>query len=468
MRLNRGLALLVAGTFFMENLDGTIIATAAPSMAADFGIASVDIHSAITAYLVTLAVGIPLSGWLAERWGARRVFVSAIVVFTVASALCAASTGLGMLTIMRVLQGAGGAMMVPVGRLVVLRSTEKSDLVAAIAYLTWPALLAPVIAPLLGGLFADYASWRWIFLVNIPLGAIALVVAVRLVPSAAGHDPGPADWRGFLLAGVGLAALLLGVDRIGYDPVPWVWVVVGVVIGVAALALAVRHMRASARPLLDFRVLRVVTYRDSTTTGSVFRLVISAVPFLLPLMMQDAFGWSPVRAGGMVIAVFVGNVGIKPVTTPLMRRFGFRTVLIASTTGAVLSIAAFAVLTPTTPTVVFAGLLLASGVFRSVGFTAYNSIQFADIDTGEMSAANTLASSTGQLAAGLGIAVAALALRAAQAGSTVVMPAASLLTAYHVSFLILAAILSVTVIGAVRMAADAGLHVSRPVRPVRT
>ncbi|HEY8788909.1 MAG TPA: MFS transporter [Actinopolymorphaceae bacterium] len=468
MGLNRGLALLVAGTFFMENLDGTIIATAAPSMAADFGIASVDIHSAITAYLVTLAVGIPLSGWLVERLGARRVFVTAIVVFTVASALCAASTGLAMLTVMRVLQGVGGAMMVPVGRLVVLRVTAKADLVTAIAYLTWPALLAPVIAPVLGGLFATYATWRWIFLVNIPLGVVALVVALRLVPSAAGHDPGPADWRGFVLAGLGLAAIILGMDRVGYEPVPWVSVVVSVAIGVAALVLAVRHMLGSSRPLLDFRVLRVVTFRDSTSSGSVFRLVISAVPFLLPLMMQDAFGWSPVRAGGMVIAVFVGNVGIKPVTTPLMRRFGFRTVLIASTVGALFSIASFAVLTPTTPTAAFAGLLLASGVFRSVGFTAYNSIQFADIDAGEMSAANTLAASTGQLASGLGVAVGALGLRGAQAGLTILAPGASLTTAYHVSFLILAAILLVAVYGAVRMAAGAGAHVSRPVRPVRT
>ena len=467
MGLNRGLALLVAGTFFMENLDGTIIATAAPSMAADFGVASVDIHAAITAYLVTLAVGIPISGWLAERWGARRVFVTAIVVFTVASAACAASTGLGMLTVMRILQGLGGAMMVPVGRLLVLRATEKVDLVRAIAYLTWPALLAPVIAPLLGGLFATYASWRWIFLVNIPLGVVALVVAVRLVPAAPGHDPGPADWRGFVLVGVGLAAVILGVDRIGYEPVPWVSVAAFVIIGIAALVLAVRHMLSTRRPLLDFRVLRVVTYRDSTGTGSAFRLVISAVPFLLPLMMQDAFGWSPVRAGGMVIAVFVGNVGIKPVTTPLLRRFGFRTVLIASTVGALLSIGSFAVLTPTTPTAVFAGLLLASGVFRSVGFTAYNSIQFADVDAAAMSAANTLAASTGQLAAGLGVAVGALALRGAKAGMAILAPDASLTTAYHVSFLILAAVLLVAVVGAVRMAADAGAHVSRPVRPAR-
>ncbi len=452
----------------MENLDGTIIATAAPSMAVDFGIASVDIHAAITAYLVTLAVGIPLSGWLVERLGARRVFVTAIVVFTVASTLCATSTGLGMLTAMRVLQGMGGAMMVPVGRLVVLRATAKVDLVTAIAYLTWPALLAPVIAPVLGGLFATYATWRWIFLVNIPLGVVALVIALRLVPSAPGHDPGPVDWRGFVLAGVGLAGVLVGMDKIGYDPVPWLSVLVIIALGVAALVLAVRHMLRTERPLLDFRVLHVVTYRDSTGSGSVFRLVISAVPFLLPLMMQDAFGWSPVRAGAMVIAVFVGNVGIKPVTTPLLRRFGFRTVLIASTIGAFGAIGSFTILTPTTPTVVFAGLLLASGVFRSVGFTAYNSIQFADIDAGEMSAANTLSASAGQLASGLGVAVGALALRGARAGLTILAPDATLTTAYHVGFLILAAILLVAVVGAVRMAADAGVHVSRPVRSART
>jgi len=248
----------------------------------------------------------------------------------------------------------------------------------------------------------------------------ALVIALRLVASAPGHDPGPADWRGFLLVGIGFAAVILGTDRIGYQPVPWVSVVVSVALGTAALVLAVRHMLRTEHPLLDFRVLRVVTYRGSTTTGSVFRLVISAVPFLLPLMMQDAFGWSPVRAGAMVIAVFVGNVGIRPVTTPLMRRFGFRTVLIAGTIGACVSIGSFAVLTPTAPTAAFAGLLLASGVFCSVGFTAYNSIQFADIDAGEMSAANTLAASTGQLASGLGVAVGALALGGGQPGLPII------------------------------------------------
>jgi EmrB/QacA subfamily drug resistance transporter len=452
----RGLALLVAATFFMENLDGTIIATAAPRMAATFGAASVDISAAMTAYLVTVAAGIPASGWLAGRFGTRAVFGSAIVIFTVASGLCAASTTLPMLIVMRVLQGLGGAMMVPVGRLAVLRSTDKRDLVRAIAYLTWPALIAPVLAPALGGMFTEFASWRWIFLVNLPLGVIAGVLAVRMVPADHSGERSRLDWLGFLLTGVSLAGVVLGLQRIGDAHIDWTQVGAALAIGLVTGLLAAGYLWRGTDRLMDLRTLRIRTYRVSTTSGSVFRAVITAVPFLLPLLFQDAFGWTPTESGLVVVAVFVGNVGIKPLTTPIMRRFGFRTVLVGSLAGAALTLVGCGLLTASTPMTLILAVLCLSGVFRSIGFTAYNTIQFADIDRAEMTNANTLASTTQQLAAGLGVAIGAVALRIGVpiAGTTGT-------GAYRVAFILLAASLAVCALEVLRLPVNAGDEVSR-------
>jgi MFS family permease len=456
-RPGRGLALLVAGTFFMENLDGTIIATAAPRIARTFGAAAVDVNVVMTAYLITLAAGIPLSGRLAERWGARGLYCSAIAVFTLASGLCAVSASLPMLTATRVLQGLGGAMMVPVGRLVVLRATERRDLVVAIAYLTWPGLLAPVLAPALGGLFVTYASWRWIFLVNLPFGAVCLAAAVRLVPK--GERPAarpPLDRTGFALTGGGLAAVVLGMERLGGGPVAVPVAILAA--GFGLLAAAVLHLRRSPCPLVDLRTLRIPTFRATMLGGLVFRTMVSAAPFLLPLMFQEAFGWSPLRAGLVVIAVFAGNIGIKPLTTPLMRWFGFRPVLLASTAGLAATFLGCALVSGSTPLWLTVPVLVASGVFRSTGFTAYNTLQFADVGGEDLPAANTLAATGQQLAAGLGVAAGALILRLSG-------PAASALfgdgreAAYRVAFVVLAALSAASAAEAVRMDPRAGAAV---------
>jgi EmrB/QacA subfamily drug resistance transporter len=407
----RGLALLVAGAFFMENLDGTIIATAAPRMADSLGVDSIDLNATITVYLLTLAVFIPVSGWLADRFGARIVFGGAIAVFTLASALCAVSSTLPELTAMRVLQGVGGAMMVPVGRTLVLSATSKTDLMTAIAYLTWPALAAPVIAPVLGGLLVTYASWRWIFVVNLPLGLVAFVIALRRVPDVRRDRPAPLDWWGFALTAAGLSGTVFGFELLTGARVDPVLFTVSMASGAALLAIAVHHLRRSAHPLLDLRVLRVPTFRVTSFGGSLFRLAIGAVPFLLPLMFQEAFGWSPVKAGLMVIAVFVGNLGIKPLATRLMRRFGFRSVLVAADVGSGLTLLLCAFLTAGTPLFLTVVLLVTSGALRSIGFTAYNTIAFADIPADEMTNANTLAAAFQQLTMGLGVAAGSLALR---------------------------------------------------------
>jgi len=464
-RRQLALTLLVAGTFFMENLDGTILATAAPTIGRAYGVDSAAIGIAITAYLVTLAVLIPISGWLTERLGARTVFAGAIAVFTIASALCAVSTDLTQLTAMRVLQGAGGAMMVPVGRLAVLRVTEKRDLVRAIAWLTWPALAAPIFAPLVGGLIVTYAGWQWIFLLNIPLGAVAFVAALRLTPVDIAPTRKPLDWIGFVLTFTGVGGVVVFGALLADSSAPLGAVVVSGVAGAVLTATAIWHLSRTDHPLLDLRAFRIETFRVTHAGGSLFRLTISAVPFLLPLFFQDALGWSPVQAGAVVLALFVGNLVIKPATTPMLTRWGFRSVLVWSTAGAVVTMALSAFIAPVTPIALVVALLLVSGMTRSTGFTAYNTIAFADVPSDEMTGANTLASTVQQIAAGLGVAVGAVALRfGAPVASAVGLDSVS--GAYRVAFLIIAVIALGSVIEAVRLSRTAGENI-RPPRRMR-
>lgn len=459
-RRRLALTLLVAGTFFMENLDGTILATAAPTIGRAFGVGSAAIGIAITAYLVTLAVLIPVSGWLTGRLGARTVFASAIAVFTVASVLCALSTGLAELTVMRVLQGAGGALMVPVGRLAVLRVTEKKDLVAAVAWLTWPALAAPIVAPLLGGLLVTFASWQWIFLLNVPLGVLAFIAALRLTPPESERDRVPLDVPGFVLTFTGVGGVVVFGSLLAAPGAPLAPVIVSGAAGALLSAAAIVHLLRAPHPLLDLRAFRIETFRVTHAGGSLFRLTISAVPFLLPLFFQDALGWSPVQAGAVVLALFVGNLAIKPATTPMLKRWGFRRVLIGATAGAVLSMVLCAFVSSLTPIVLIVVLLVFSGATRSTGFTAYNTIAFADIPSAELTPANTLASTVQQIAAGLGIAVGAVALRAGGALSGIPESTA----AYQVAFLIIGALALGSVVEAVRLSPAAGENIRPPRR----
>jgi MFS family permease len=453
----RSLAFLVAGTLFMQNLDGTIVTTAASSMARSFHVAPSQIAVCVTAYLVTVAALIPVSAWVADRWGARRAFLTAIAVFTGASVLCALSTNLLELSLMRVLQGAGGAMMTPIGRLVVLSATDKSNIIRAIAYLTWPGLLAPVIAPAVGGVLTTYASWHWIFLINLPFGLVALVVALRLMPAVTIERPGRLDWIGFAGAAVALSTLILVAAMLGQPRIPWGQVALLTAICVGSGVLTTRHLLRDPLPLVGLDSLRVRTFRAAQAGGGLFRIGINAMPFLLPLLFQDRFGWSPARAGAVLLFLFVGNLAIKPVTTPLLHRFGFRPVLIATTVGAVLSVAACALLHGSTPVVVIGAVALVGGVFRSIGYTCYNTIAFADIEPPSMNKANTLASTIQQLTQALGIALAAIALKASR-------PFVGAAGTYPFALFAVAAVISLALIGALRLPRGAGDSLRRESR----
>src|SRR5262245_17538830 len=322
-------ALLVAGAFFMENLDGTVIATALPQMANSFGASPVDLNMGMTAYMLTLAVLIPVSGWIADRVGARTVFSSAIALFTFASILCGMSNGLWQFTAARILQGIGGAMMVPVGRLVVLRITEKKDLMRSIAYITWPGLAAPVIGPPAGGFITTYLSWRWIFFLNVPLGIIGIFLALWWIKNDHEHA-GRFDWIGFALAGTACISFMYSLELLGQQVVRWPVAALFLGYGLLGGWIAVRHMRQTAHPLIEFSCLKAQTFAIVIWGGSLFRVAISVSPFLLPLMFQLAFGMNAFQSGLLVLAMFAGNLLMKTVTSPVLRRFGFRTVLMVN------------------------------------------------------------------------------------------------------------------------------------------
>lgn len=404
-------ALLVAGAFFMEFLDGTVIATALPEMARTFGVDAVDLNIGISAYLLTLAVFIPASGWIADRFGARSVFTLALAIFTLSSVGCGMAQSLEGFVAMRVIQGIGGALMVPVGRLAVLRTTPKNQLIKAIATLTWPALVAPIIGPPLGGFITSYADWRWIFYINLPLGLLAMLLAWRLIPRLGDAERRPFDATGFVSTGVAMISLVYAMELLGAQQPDAVLAAVLLLIGGTALLFSLRHFRRSAFPMIRLAALNINTFAVTMYGGSLFRASISAVPFMLPLMFQVGFGMDAFHSGLLVLAVFVGNLTIKPATTPLIRWLGFKKLLLINGLLNVISLLACALLTPQTPVWLILLILYFGGVFRSIQFTGVSTFAFADVPEKEMSYANTLFSTASQLAVGLGITLGAISIR---------------------------------------------------------
>ena len=453
-------ALLVAGAFFMEFLDGTVIATALPDMARDFGVTAVELNIGISAYLITLAVLIPASGWIADRFGARAIFTLALAIFTLASVFCGLSTEVHIFVAMRILQGVGGALMVPVGRLAVLRTTPKHQLIKAIATLTWPALVAPIIGPPLGGFITRYASWHWIFFINVPLGLAAIILALRIIPDIRETERRSFDLTGFITTAVAMVSLVTAMERLG-DRQPQIWPTLALAaLGFGCLLYSIRHFRRAAAPMVRLDALQVPTFRVTMYGGSLFRASISAVPFLLPLLFQVGFGMDPFHSGLLVLAVFVGNLTIKPATTPLIRWLGFRRLLLINGALNVCSLLACALLTPQTPVWAIMLILYLGGVFRSIQFTGVSTLAFADVPAAQMSDANTLFSTASQLAVGLGITLGAIGIRLGeQVGDWLhlsTLPGIS----FRLSFVFIAVICLVGMIDSLHLAKTAGSSVS--------
>ena len=317
-------ALIIATALFMENMDGTVIATSLPAIALDLHQDPIVLKLALTSYMLTLAVFIPASGWVADRFGARTVFCSAIVIFTLGSILCGASSSLSTLIAARVFQGLGGAMMVPVGRLVLLRSVAKSDLVSAMAYLTVPALIGPVAGPPLGGFITTYFHWRWIFWINVPIGVLGVLLSLRFIENLREQAVPRFDFKGFILSGVGLLSLISGLSMIGRGVAPYWLVAAMIAIGALSLAAYVRHANANAGAILDLKLLKIPTFFAGVAGGFIFRIGIGAMPFLLPLLLQVGFGLTPFASGSLTFAAAAGALVMKFTASTALRWFGFR------------------------------------------------------------------------------------------------------------------------------------------------
>ena len=402
--------LIVACALFMENLDSTALATALPAIAASFGESPLELSLAITSYLFALAVFIPISGWVADRFGARRIFRLAIVVFVLGSILCGFSTTIWHLVLARTLQGMGGAMMVPVGRLVLLRSVAKADLVRAMAWLTMPALIGPMLGPPLGGFVTTYLSWRWIFWINVPIGVLGIVLVSLFIPNLREERPPRLDLLGFLLSAVGLLGLVFGFETIGRDLVPWSTALLLLAVGIVGIGLYVLHATRTLHPVIDLGLLGIATFRASVLGGSLFRIGIGAMPFLLPLMLQEGFGLSAFHSGLLTFAAAAGAMAMKLTAAPILKQFGFKRVLIASALIGAAFIAANGLFEPSTPHLLILCVLLVGGFFRSLQFTSVNTLAYADIERQWMSRATSFASMMQQLSLSIGVGTGALLL----------------------------------------------------------
>jgi EmrB/QacA subfamily drug resistance transporter len=444
--------LIVATALFMEQLDGTVLATALPAMAADLHEDPVALKLALTSYLLSLAVFIPLSGWAADKFGARRVFRAAIAVFTIGSILSGFSHSLFEIVLARVIQGLGGAMMVPVGRLVLLRTAPRHELVRAMAWLTVPALIGPLIGPPLGGFLATHFDWRYIFWINVPIGLLGIALSTRFVPNLREESVRPLDARGAVLSGVGLSCIVFGFTILGrgFAPVPVVALIIGA--GAASLIGYLFHAGRTEHPIIDLALLRIPTFQAAVYGGFLFRVGLGATPFLLPLLLQVGFGLSAQDSGLMTFVGAAGAMVMKTTAQPILKHFGFRRALLANTLICSSFLVINAFFTQATPHWLIMAILLVGGFFRSLQFTALNTICYADIPKDSMSNATSFAAVAQQLSISTGVAIGAASLEAARALHGGVLDAED----FAPAFWVVAAISGLSLVNFLRLAPNAG------------
>ncbi|MCP5433775.1 MAG: DHA2 family efflux MFS transporter permease subunit [Alphaproteobacteria bacterium] len=413
-RSSKVVPFIVGCALFMQMLDSTVIATALPTMARDLGETPVRLNLAITSYMLSAAIFIPVSGWVADRFGPRGVFRAAIALFTVSSVLCALSHSLMELVGARILQGAAGAMMVPVGRILLLRTVPKAELVQAMAYVTVPALLGPLLGPPIGGAIVTYGTWPWIFLMNLPIGVAGIVLVSIFIARTGPAERRPFDLPGFVLLAVALAALMFAFDAVARSDLPVAVDLAFFGIGALCTLVYVRHARRTEHALIALDIVAVPSFAASTLGGSLFRLSLGATPFLLALLFQVGFGLSPLHSGLLIFASALGALVMKPCAPPILKRFGFRNVLIWNAVIGSTGMAVYALFGPDTPYALILAVLLATGFFRSLQMTSLNALAFADIAPDAMSRASTLSSMMMQLSLSVGAGLAAVLVHLAQ------------------------------------------------------
>ena len=446
--------LVIGCAFFMEGLDSTMIAVAIPDMAKSLGEFPLRLNLVITTYLLSLAVFIPLSGWIADRLGARVVFCTALAIFAIGSVLCGLSTSLPMMLAMRVIQGFGGAMMTPVGRLILLRSFPRSGLVSAMNWMTIPAMIGPTVGPIVGGFLTTYFSWRAIFYLNLPIGVTGAVLTLYLIDNFRAPAPTRFDLRGFFIAGVGLALFQLAIENVGRPIVPGILGAGFFIAAFAILALYAWHARQREDPILDLRLLRIRTFRIGTVTGSLCRMGLDATPFLLPLLFQVGFGLSPLQSGLLTFSSSLGAMLVRTFSGLFLRVFGFRRLLVGNACLAAVVTAACGLLHADTPVWVVVTLLLVSGCVRSIQYLGLNTVSYADVPAALLSKSTSVGGVAQQLARGFGIAVGA-ALLALIAG-----PAHVTVGDFSLAFFLIALIPLFSALGFLRLSPVDGAEVS--------
>jgi EmrB/QacA subfamily drug resistance transporter len=404
----RIMPLIVATALFMENMDSTVIATSLPAIAKALGTNPLALKLAVTSYLLSLAICIPASGWTADRFGTRNVFRTAIAVFVLGSIGCAASHSLQEFVLARIVQGTGGAMMTPVGRLIMVRSIDKRRLVNAMSLVTIPALIGPICGPPLGGFITTYASWHWIFLINVPIGIVGMVLASRFIPNIRVERPDPFDYLGFALSGCAIAGLAFGLSALGLEFLPTSIVASLLCAGAISAVAYLIHARRRPAPILDLSLLRLPTFRASIFGGFLFRLGIGALPFLLPLLLQIGFRLTPFQSGLITFTTALGSMFMKAAVARVLHRFGYRNVLIYNALISSAFLAACATFVQGMPFAGMIAILLSSGFFRSLQFTSINTIAYAEIEPAKMSRATAMVAAAQQLALSTGVAVGAL------------------------------------------------------------
>jgi EmrB/QacA subfamily drug resistance transporter len=444
---------IIGSALLMQTLESTVMSNALPTIAHALRVDPLRLNMTMTMFLLASAVCLPVSGWMADKLGAKRVFMTSMVLFAVSSAGCGFAQNLPELIVGRIFQGVAASMMAPVGRLVLLRTTPKSELVGAMSVLTMPALIGPVIGPILGGTIVTFFNWRWIFYINLPVAIVGVALVRAFVPNVKELAVSPLDWRGIALTGLGLAGLIFGFENLGRDLLPPVQVAGLFVASALCFALYWRHARNNPHAIIDLSIFRLRTFQTGVVGGGFFRIAMGATPFLLAMLLQIGFGMSAFRAGLMTFISAAGALVMKTTAPPILRRFGFKQVLVVNGLICSGSFMLYALFRPTTPHWLIMTVLAAGGFFRSLQFTSLNGLAYAEIGQDRMSRASTTSSMVQQVVQSVGIGVAASLLHVitlwkgeTRLGWDAVTPA----------FAIIGAVTLISILWYVRLPADAG------------
>ena len=454
--MNRVSPMILAVALFMEQMDSTVIATSLPAIASDLGVNPITLKLAVTTYLVAIGIFVPLSGWVADRFGAKQVFRVAIGVFMLGSIFCAMSNGLTEFVLSRFLQGMGGAMMTPIGRVVLLRTTERSELVSAMAFLTIPALIGPMVGPPLGGFITTWFSWHWIFLINIPVGLVGITLVTIYLPEITSPHPGKLDFKGFVLMAIAASGCVFGLSVISLPALPPVVGIGATAMGIVSTVLYVLHARKHENPILDLSIFKDEAYRATAIGGFLFRMSIGAIPFLTALMLQISFGLNPFQTGLITFSGAIGAISTKFFAQKFYSTTGFRPALLLAAVVSAAATVCFSWFSPETPHWILIVALLIGGLSRSLFFTGSNALGFANIDNAAATHASTMNSVMQQVSIAMGVAVAAAILET----STALHSGGLQLSDFHMAFFVITIITLAATAPFLRMSNEIGANVS--------